>query len=247
MALQNVLICVATFVMILGTSDKVFAQQPVEADKRLHSDGKGWKLNQSPRGKDDLPRILLIGDSILSGYGKYVVAEFENRASVDYWVQPYHQGHMQGTYLSSMIKEVLAHGPYDVITFNLGLHGWQEGRIPNGKFMPLTTKLVQCLRENNPNAKLYWVSTTQITQKKSSDNDKSLGVDAKLNPIIEEHNRMAAKVMQKENVPVIDFYGLMLPHLNWARGDQFHWTTPAYRLMAQTLSKEIAGDLPNAK
>ena len=233
---------------------KQAVSEPVETDKRLHSDGQGWKLNQAKRDKTNRPKVLLIGDSILGGYGKQVVTQLKDKAYVDYWVQPYHQGHMEGTYLSNMIKDVLAHGPYDVITFNFGLHGWQSGRIPEGQFITLTRKLVVCLRENAPDARLVWVSTTQITEKDQRPKywelptrKTPLGLDPKLNPIIEDHNRMAAQVMDGEKVVMVDFYSLMLPHLAWARGDQFHWQSPAYHLMAQTLTQAIMPMLNVAK
>lgn len=41
------------------------ADKPVETDPRLHSDGKGWKLNQATIKDPKRPRVLLIGDSIL--------------------------------------------------------------------------------------------------------------------------------------------------------------------------------------
>lgn len=44
------------------------AETPVEIDPRLHSDGKGWKLNQATIKDPKRPRVLLIGESILSGY-----------------------------------------------------------------------------------------------------------------------------------------------------------------------------------
>ena len=41
---------------------------PVETDKRVPSDGKGWRIEKAVIKDAKLPRVLLIGDSILNGY-----------------------------------------------------------------------------------------------------------------------------------------------------------------------------------
>jgi len=198
-----------------------------ETDTRLHSDGKGWRLEQANIEDPKRPRVLLIGDSILNGYLKPVTAALDGKAYVDAWVNPYTQSSYK---LDEMVAEVLAHGPYDVIHFNMGLHGWQKGRIPEGQFEPLTKKLVEDLRKGAPKAKLIWASTTPVTTK-----GKPGELDAEINPIIIEHNRMAAKVMSELNLPVDDLYAVMLPHIDLARGDQFHWKPEGYELMKHSV------------
>jgi hypothetical protein len=58
-------------------------------------------------------------------------------------------------------------------------------------------------------------------------------LDGKINSIIVEQNCMAANVRAEENVPVDDFYSLLAPHLDLARGDPFHWKPEAYKLLAE--------------
>lgn len=55
-------------------------------------------------------------------------------------------------------------------------------------------------------------------------------LDPAINPIIFNHNAMAAQVMSAANVPVNDLYTLMVNRLDLARGDQFHWK-PLYYLL----------------
>lgn len=62
------------------------ADKPVETDPRLHSDGKGWRLNQATIKDPKRPRVLLIGDSILSGYMAHAIKQLEGKAYVDAWV-----------------------------------------------------------------------------------------------------------------------------------------------------------------
>jgi hypothetical protein len=245
--------------MTLGGTAVVHAQQPpqapqtspVETDARLHSNGNGWKLNKAKITDKSLPRVLLIGDSILAGYQKFVIDELKDKVYIDAWVQPYHQGQIQGenSIWETATKEVLANGPYDLIFFNMGLHGWQPGRIPEGQFKPLTRKLVASIRNNAPNARLFWLSTTPITEEDARPDywkikDRTYALNGKLNPTIIEHNRLAAEVMKDEKVAVIDFYGLLLPRLNTAHGDMFHWRETASKIMAQEIVRTIKTNLP---
>jgi hypothetical protein len=204
---------------------------PSESDSRLHSDGKGWRLDKAKITDPKRPRVLLIGDSILNGYLKNVEAALDGKAYVDAWVNPY----CQSEYLNNkLLPEVLANGPYDVIHFNMGLHGWQEGRIKPGTFEPLTRGYVQAIKAKLPGAKIIWASSTPVTVK-----GKPGELDEKIDPVIVDQNRMAAKVMAEENVPVDDFYSLLAPHLDLARGDQFHWKPDAYKLLAEKTTQSI--------
>jgi len=208
-----------------------------EPDKRLHADGKGWKLEKAVVFDKKRPRVLLIGDSILNGYKNQVVKALEGKAYVDAWVNPYHQSE----HLNDMLlPAVLANGPYDVVHFNIGLHGWQEGRIKDGTFEPLTKGYVRVIRKALPKARILWASSTPVTTKGEP---SKLKLEPEINPVIVEHNRLAAKVMTEMKVPVNDFYVLLADKLNLARGDRFHWTSPAYKLLEKKVTKFVAHEL----
>jgi hypothetical protein len=206
-----------------------------ETDGRLHADGKGWRLDKAKITDPKRPRVLLIGDSILNGYLKDVVTALDGKAYVDAWVNPHHQSE----HLNKLLAEVLAQGPYDVVHFNMGLHGWPEGRIKPGTFEPLTKAYVEVLKAKLPNAKLIWASSTPVTVE-----GKPADLDPEINPVIIEHNRMAAKVMAEMDVPVNDFYALLVNKRDLARGDRFHWTAPAYKLLADRAAGSILRSLP---
>ncbi len=217
------------------------ADAPVETDPRLHSDGKGWKLNQATIKDPKRPRVLLIGDSILSGYMAHAIKALEGKAYVDAWVNPYNQSEHLNT---KVLPEVLAKGPYDVIHFNMGLHGWQEGRIKPGTFEPLTKGYVDAIKAKLPNVRLIWASSTPVLLE---------GDVKKLDPVINgtiiEHNRMAAKVMAECGVPVSDFYALLVDKLDLARGgkDKFHWNGPAYQILGDKCVEAVSKALATSK
>lgn len=217
------------------------ADQPVETDPRLHSDGKGWKLNQATIKDPQRPRVLLIGDSILSGYMSHAIKLLEGKAYVDAWVNPY----CQSEYLNNkVLPEVLAKGPYVVVHFNMGLHGWPEGRIKPGTFEPLTKGYVEVIQQKLPKAKIIWASSTPVLLEGDLKQ-----VDPVINANIIEQNRMAAKVMSELGVPVNDFYALLADKLELARGgkDKFHWTPPAYKILGEQCVEAVLKALPNPR
>ncbi len=207
---------------------------PVEKDPRVQANGKGWRLDKATIIDAALPRVLLVGDSILNGYQSGVIKRLKGSAYVDAWVNPY----CQSEKFNGLLAEVLANGPYDVVHINLGLHGWQPGRIPPAQFEPLTKAFVAVIRQRCPQTKIIWASTTPIMVKGSA------ALDPELNPIIVEHNRMAAKVMAEEKVSVIDFYSLMVGRLELAHGNQFHWDATGSRILAEAASNVIGSLLP---
>ena len=153
-------------------------------------------------------------------------------------MNPYNQSEHLNT---KILPEVLVKGPYDVIHFNMGLHGWPEGRIKPGTFEPLTKGYVDVIKRLLPEAKIIWASSTPVL----------LGGEVKkLDPVINaniiEQNRMAAKVMAECGVPVSDFYALLVEKLDLARGgkDKFHWTAPASAILGDKCVEEVLKALP---
>ena len=207
---------------------------PVETDKRVQSDGKGWRIEKAVIKDARLPRVLLIGDSILNGYQAKATRLLAGKANVDLWVNPYNQS----AHVNKLLGEVLDNGPYDVVVFNMGLHGWQSGRIKPGTFEPLMKGYVEVLKTKLPKAKLLWASSTPVTVKGAPSE-----INQEINPNIVEQNRLAAKVMAEMGVPVVDFYGLLVEKRELARGDMFHWTSPAYDLIAQAAVDAILREL----
>lgn len=207
-----------------------------ENDPRLHADApRVWGVQLAKVKDPTLPRVLLIGDSILNGYLATVVHELDGKANVDAWVNPDHQATAG---LHGKLRDILAGQKYDVIHFNMGLHGWPEGRIPNGQFIPLTRKLVETLRAGAPGARLIWASSTPVTIK-----GQPTSLDPAINPIIIDHNAMAAEVMNAAKVPVNNLYDLMVNKLDLARGDQFHWKAEGAVMQGKAVAASIVGHL----
>jgi hypothetical protein len=59
----------------------LIAEIPIanEPDQRVQAEGKGWRLEKAVIKDTDRPRILLIGDSILSGYARHVIKKLKGK------------------------------------------------------------------------------------------------------------------------------------------------------------------------
>jgi hypothetical protein len=196
----------------------------------LHSDGAGWGFRPADKPDAGLPRVLLVGDSVLNSYRADVARLLAGQANVDTWATSMHLADKD---LLADLAKVLAQGPYTVVHFNIGLHDWPEGRIPRGQYEPLMQRYVSGYISNAPAAKLIWASSTPVTAK----GGKTL--DPAINAVILRQNEIAASVMREHGIPINDLYSLGAAHLALARGDQFHWTPEGARLMAAQVARQI--------
>ena len=196
----------------------------------LHSDGGLWKFYPAPARDEQLPNILLIGDSIMNGYHTQVINGLKGKANADCWLTPMH---LNSSKLHRDLAKVASHRNYAVIHFNMGLHGWQEGRIPKGKYQELLESYVAILKEHASGAKLIWASTTQVH------NEGTQALDEAINPIVVRRNEIADAVMKEGGMTVNDLYGLMSDKLERVRGDKWHWQKEAYEIMAQQIMEKI--------
>ncbi len=204
------------------------------AAPKLQSAGGAWQFYPAPAGDEALPRVLLVGDSITNGHRGQVSALLEGKARVDVWLTPLH---LNSDPLLGDLRTVLAEGPYDVVHVNIGLHGWVEGRIPTGHYKNLLCDYLNAMRLAAPGTTPVWASSTPVTVQ-----GKPTELNAEINPIIVERNRMAAEVMQAYGIAINDLYGTVSGKLELASGDRFHWQREGYRVMAE----QVAGYVTDA-
>ncbi len=179
-------------------------------------------------------RILLIGDSVTNGYRQYVAEDLADIASCDVWLTP---AHLNSDGLRDELARIVSAGCYDVIHFNIGLHGWEKGRIPEGQYESLLRKYVETLQKSAGRAVLVWGSTTPIM---SEETPRTL--DPVNNSVIVERNKIAAKVMAESGIAVNDLYVAVVDKLNLG-ADKFHWSPEARRLQADCVVRVIKKEL----
>jgi len=200
----------------------------------LHSEGGPWKFYPVPLVNDSLAKVLLIGDSVMNGYHQFVSDSLNRKANVDYWLTPFH---LKSEYLFTDLAKVVAFHDYDLIHFNIGLHGWPEGRIPDDEYVPLMEKYVQVIRDNTSNAKLIWASITPVTEIGKAELNKEV------NPVIVKRNKLINEIMLKNKVPINDLYQLSIENLHLSKGDRFHWKPEGYEIMASQCVSYILKEL----
>ncbi|NQU42582.1 SGNH/GDSL hydrolase family protein [bacterium] len=155
-----------------------------------------------------LPRVLIIGDSISIGYTEPVRRRLAGKANVHRI--PANGGHT-GTGLER-IEKWLGDKPWDVITFNWGLHDQtrlRDGEVditaPNRHSHEVYERNLEELakRLKKTGAKLVWVSTTPVPP------------DTKRRIPGEEiaYNQVAAQVMKRHGIPIVDLHTPAAAHL----------------------------------
>ena len=190
----------------------------------------------------DLPKALLIGDSISLGYTPHVVAALKGKVQVIH-----HRGNAQhtGTGLK-MLGRWVGETQWDVIHFNWGLwdlcyrhpQSKEQGRRDK-KRGTLTTSLEQyeknldqlAGRLKKTKAKLIWAHTTTVPKGEAG---RKLGDDDK-------YNEAAARVMKKHGIEINDLNALTdsFPAELFTAPGNVHFKTEGSKKLGQTVVEKI--------
>jgi len=211
------------------------APAALAADNKAGEHALGaWGFEKAQVTDPSLPHVLLIGDSIVGGYKAGVIALLAGKANVDVWMTPKHVG----PGVIGDLKQNLQNGPYAVIHFNeSGLHAWQPGRIPEGKYGPFMQEYLQVMKSAAPQSKLIWASTTPVTVQGHP------GQLDGLDQLISSRNAVCVPIMQQNGVAIDDLHALMMSHLDLALGDRWHWNAAGFDLLAHAVAASILGQL----
>jgi len=188
-----------------------------------------WWNNESNNTK---PRILFIGNSISKGYYPMVSENLSEKYNCDRFSSS------RSIADPALIRETkIALGKYNhsVIHFNNGLHGWH---LNAAEYEAGLRKYVKFLKSHKAKeCKLIYSLTTPWPSEKEGE---------KLNPakteIILERNRIASKIMEENNIPVIDLYSLMeedIEQFSASKGN-VHYNQKGYERLATRITERIA-------
>ena len=166
----------------------------------------------------NLPRVLLVGDSITGGYQSGVRAKLEGKAAVSYWISSY--GINRPEYADHLEMYLSTH-EYDIVHFNNGLHGTQ-GDWGEGLERALAT-----IRRIRPKAKVIWATSTPL---KTGTNERIAKMNAK-----------GREIATKAKVDAIDDLFAVCDPLdrekNWR--DQYHFKPAAVSKLVDQVSNCI--------
>ena len=196
-----------------------------------------------------LPRILIIGDSISMGYRGFITEHFRGKANIDYWVQGIVWVDGENSPGERALSGVLSNGPYDVVTFNFGLHWWPkpERLGSEKKFTADLTKIVEHLRKTAPRTRFIWIRTTPW-RTTPAEGKPTLATEE--NQRIMRCNRIADEIMARHGIAEVDLYAVCEKQLDTVRPgskDAVHWSPEVSKLMADEIIKEIAKALPERR
>jgi lysophospholipase L1-like esterase len=200
------------------------AQEPTPKREAIE-----WCDAWMPHTNDhDLPRVLLIGDSITRAYYPMVEERLKGKAYVARIATSKAIGDPA---LLLELLTFLSEAKFDVVHFNIGMHGWAYSEDEYRSGFPLLAKFI---RQNQPGAKLMWASTTPVRK----DRD-----DGPRNERIAARNAIARSYAAADSIPVDDLHALMEPHGDM-HTDDVHFSKEGSALMAEQVAREVIKLLP---
>ena len=158
---------------------------PIHKRQKVDGQSNAWDFVEDD---PDLPRVLLIGDSVSRAYTRTVRKELAGKANV-------HRAPANCGPTATGMKKIdvwLGDGKWDIIHFNFGIHD------RNTPIVDYTSRLEQLIaRMRKTGATLIWANTTPLPN-----------VTGKYTAIsVVERNAAAAEVMARHKVPISDLFG----------------------------------------
>jgi hypothetical protein len=199
----------------------------------------------------NLPRVLLIGDSIVRAYRPEVEKRLAGKA---YVAQLSSSAFVSDPVLLAQVAMVLDTNKFDVILFNNGMHGWEHPEDEYARALPV---LIATIRKHAPSAKLIWANTTALRDDSApagSDAPKDaaaaesgrLMTQADVKKVsdarIRARNTLAEQIMKRSQIPVTDLYSLSAGHPEH-HSDNVHFNGTGINLQADQVADAIRKQL----
>ncbi|NUQ64643.1 MAG: SGNH/GDSL hydrolase family protein [Pirellulales bacterium] len=162
--------------------------------------------------KTDLPRVLLMGDSISKGYFAEVEKALAGKA---YCARLATSKCVSDPWFADEVQLLLKPYRFAVIHFNNGLHGWgyTEDQYRDGLL-----RLMETFEKQAAGAKLIWAATTPVREA------NNLSRASERTERVKARNRIAAAIMQERGIPTNDLFGLAEPHPEFFSSDGVHFS-----------------------
>jgi len=202
-------------------ADELYKQFQPEKTSRTR-EGIEWSNFRANATNDvTLPRVLLIGDSIVAGYNGKVAELLNGKMNVSFWASS--KCVTDRDYFKEL-DLVLGADEYDVISFNNGLHSLGTDRA---EWEFAYSRAVKFIRAKCPNAKLYLTTSTPLKVPEMTEQAKEL-------------NQIVWKTAEAEKLPVIDLFSLMDPlDRNEFWSDTFHYRPAGIELEAKKIAETV--------
>lgn len=199
----------------------------------------------------EMPKVVLIGDSIRLSYTATVKEQLAGRATV---ISPKANGGDSANVLKHLDSWVINQDP-DVVHFNCGIHDTKKFKATESfqvspeQYEANLRAIVGRIREKT-NAKILFATTTPILDARAaevrSDRDYEL-----LAASVASYNEIAEKVMGDLSVPVNDLHSVIAegsqPVEELIRNDGVHLTETGQAIAGKTVAEFILSNLPKSE
>ena len=188
----------------------------------------------SHANETNLPRVLLIGDSITRDYYTEVEKRLAGKAFVARLAT---SRFVADPVLLKEIELVLTDANFDVIQFNNGMHGWQHSEAEYRNAFP---KLIKTIRAHARKATLIWANTTPLRDGKDVTYDTKAEYSDEW---IAARNALAAEIMAAQKIPIIDLNAAVRGHPEF-HSDNVHFNSQGSQILATQVYANIKKMLP---
>ena len=182
--------------------------------------------------KNDLPRVLLVGDSITRGYFGNVEKHLAGKA---YFARLTTSKCVSDSSFNDDLQVLLKQYKFSVIHFNNGLHGWgySEDQYRDG-----LQKTLAVVKLHAGDAKFIWATTTPVRE------PSNLQQFGERTERVKARNKIAAEIMIVHDIPTNDLHGLVEQHPDWHSGDGVHFNGAGNEAQAKQVAESVAKCLP---
>jgi hypothetical protein len=188
--------------------------------------------------RPDLPRVLIIGDSISIGYTPYVATRLADVARVE----RIPENGTSTAYGLEHLAQWLGTTRWAVIHFNWGLHDLKVQSDGTRLVSPEayeTNLRVLTRRLQATGATLIFATTTPVPDAIERLKVRRVAAD------IPRYNEIARRVMAELNVPIDDLYGFVAPRVgNLQLPDDPHFREAGYEALADEVARSIRTRIP---
>ena len=209
----------------------------------VHGTSMAW--GQTPQG--ELPKVVLVGDSIRMGYAPLVEKELAGKAVI---ISAKANGGDSNNVLKNLDEWVIRQQPA-VVHFNCGIHDTKKFKstghfqVPPDQFEANLRKIVDRIRSQTKAVVLFATTTPILDDRAAATRGKA--EYALLDASVEQYNAIAVKVMQELKVPIDDLHAVFPDAASRGEAiatDGVHFTPAGQAGLAKAVAAAVAPHLP---
>jgi hypothetical protein len=184
----------------------------------------------SHANETNLPRVLLLGDSITRAYYSQVEKRLAGKA---YVARLATSRFISDPVLLQEIALVLDNTKFDIIHFNNGMHGWQHSE---NEYRAAFPQFLATIKAHAPAARLIWASTTTLKVARAlRSDDQTQASDERVGA----RNSIALEYIKPPSIGVDDLTVLGKGHPEY-HSDNVHFNEQGIALQATQVAAHIA-------